>query len=83
MVFRQQDAFDEVDASSPIDRQMFAFTKVYDLVTRSYNFTTKEQVRDYFTRLTGLFRNFNYAAANSPDYGRLVSSIDKLAEQAA
>lgn len=83
MVFLQQDAFDEVDASSPIDRQMFAFTKVYDLVTRSYNFTTKEQVRDYFTRLTGLFRNFNYAAVNSPDYGRLVSSIDKLAEQAS
>ena len=83
MVFLQQDAFDEVDASTPIDRQQFAFSKVYDLVTRSYNFTTREEVRDYFTRLTGLFKNFNYAAVNSPDYGRLISSIDKLAEQAS
>lgn len=83
MTFLQQDAFDEVDASTPIDRQQFTFTKVYDLVTRSYNFTTKDEVRDYFIRLTGLFRNFNYAAENSPDYGRLISSIDKLAEQAS
>lgn len=83
MVFLQQDAFDEVDASTSIERQQFAFSKVFDLVTRSYNFTTKEQVRDYFTRLTGLFRNFNYAAEKSPDYARLISSIDALAEQSS
>jgi hypothetical protein len=28
-------------------------------------------VRDYFTRLTGLFRNFNYAATDAPEYQRL------------
>jgi V/A-type H+-transporting ATPase subunit A len=83
MVFLQQDAFDEVDASSSIERQQFAFTKVYELVTRNYNFSSKKEVRDYFTKLTGLFKNFNYAAENSPDYGRLIRSIDELAEQAS
>jgi V/A-type H+/Na+-transporting ATPase subunit A len=83
MVFLQQDAFDEVDASTSIERQQFAFARVYDLVTRNYNFAGKKEVRDYFTRLTGLFKNFNYAAENSPDYGRLISEIDELAEQAS
>jgi V/A-type H+-transporting ATPase subunit A len=82
MVYLQQDAFDEVDASSSIERQQFAFARVYNLVTRSYNFADKKEVRDYFTRLTGLFRNFNYAAENSPDYERLIQEIDELAEQA-
>lgn len=82
MVFLQQDAFDDVDASTPIERQQFTFSKVYDLVTRSYNFASKDEVRDYFTKLTGLFRNFNYAAEHSPDYARLIRSIDDLAEAA-
>ena len=83
MVFLQQDAFDEIDASTSIERQQFAFARVYDLVTRSYHFADKREVRDYFTRLTGLFKNFNYAAENSPDYGRLIREIDELAEQAS
>jgi V/A-type H+-transporting ATPase subunit A len=37
-------------------------------------------VRDYFTRLTGLFKNFNYAASDSPEYQRLLQEIDALSE---
>jgi len=39
-----------------------------------------EAVRDYFTRLTGLFKNFNYAATDSPEYQRLLQEIDALSE---
>ena len=38
-------------------------------------------MRDYFTRLTGLFKNFNYAAADSPEYQRLLQEIDALSER--
>ncbi|MGI9493819.1 MAG: V-type ATP synthase subunit A, partial [Geminicoccaceae bacterium] len=79
MVYLQQDAFDAVDASAPLERQQLTFDKVYRLVTRSYAFDDKESVRDYFTRLTGLFKNFHYAASDSPDYGNLLQQIDELA----
>jgi V/A-type H+-transporting ATPase subunit A len=79
MVFLQQDAFDRVDASVPRARQRAAFDRVYALVSREYAFADKEAVRGYFTRLTGLFRNFNYAEAESPEYRRLLNEIDALA----
>ncbi len=81
MVYLQQDAFDEVDASAPLERQKLTFTKVYDLVGKEYHFSDKPQIQDYFTRLTGLFKNFNYAREDSPEYVDLLSQIDQLAEQ--
>ncbi|WP_421726126.1 V-type ATP synthase subunit A [Bauldia sp.] len=82
MVYLQQDAFDPVDASASLERQKLAFGKVYGLVTRSYNFSDKAEARDFFTRLTGLFKNFNYAAKDSPDYDDLLRQIGDLADQA-
>ena len=82
MVYLQQDAFDPVDISAPLERQTIAFNKVYALVTRSYAFKDKEEARDYFGRLTGLFKNFNYAAWESPEYDDLLQRIDKLSATA-
>ncbi len=81
MVYLQQDAFDSVDAAAPLERQKMTFTKVYELVTRGYGFENKAAVRDYFTKLTGLFKNFNYAAPDSPDYETLWTQIDALAAE--
>ena len=44
--------------------------------------TREEAARDYFTRLTGLFKNFNYARPDSPDYHSLLKQIDELADSA-
>ncbi len=80
MVFLQQDAFDKVDASVSLQRQKMTFSKINKLVHLDFHFTDKTQVRDYFTQLTGLFKNFNYAEENSPDYFDLLKQIDQLAE---
>ncbi|RLA21536.1 MAG: V-type ATP synthase subunit A [Gammaproteobacteria bacterium] len=80
MVYVQQDAFDDVDASCSLDRQKFSFNKVYQLVNQEYHFTDKPQIHDYFTRLTGLYKNFNYAGEKSPEYSELCDQIDQLAE---
>ncbi|MGQ3673455.1 V-type ATP synthase subunit A [Xanthobacter sp. TB0136] len=78
MVFLQQDAFDPIDSSVSLERQKALFDMVYAIATSRYEFEDKESVRRHFTRLTGLFRNLNYAAPNSPDYERLVREIDEL-----
>ena len=80
MVYLQQDAFDDVDASTSLERQKLCMDIVYELVDRSYAFVDKDQAQDYFTRFTGLFKNFNYAAENSPDYSRYLTEIDALAK---
>lgn len=82
MVYLQQDAFDKVDVTVPIARQKASFLLCKRLIDREYQFTSNNDVRDYFTRLTGLFKNLNYAAMGSVEYDKYVSQIDAL-EQAA
>ena len=78
MVYLQQDGFDAVDASVPIERQKAAFALLRRLIGREYHFQNKEQVRDYFTRLTGLAKNLNYARSDSDDYRRLIGEVEQL-----
>jgi len=79
MVYLQQDAFDKVDASCSLERQKLSFSKVYELIVQDYNFSDKAQIHDFFIRLTGLFKNFNYAGKDTPQYLDLLKQIDELA----
>ncbi len=79
MVYLQQDAFDAVDSSASLERQKKTFGLVYDLVTRDYHFEDKDAVRDYFTRLTGSFKNLNYASEDGPDYPKYLKEIEDMA----
>jgi len=78
MVFLQQDAFDPVDVSIPLERQKEAFQLIRRLVSRDLRFASNEEVRGYFTKLTGLFKNLNYSEWQSPRYGELLAEIDAL-----
>jgi V/A-type H+/Na+-transporting ATPase subunit A len=78
MVYLQQDAFDKVDVSVSPERQKEMFLLCKRLIDRDYLFQDKDQVRDYFTRLTGLFKNLNYSPADSDDYRRFLAQIDEL-----
>ena len=80
MVYLQQDAFDKVDASTSLERQKKSFSLVYDLVNRQYQFKDKEVARDYFTRLTGLYKNLNYAQEDSSEYTGYLKQIQELAQ---
>lgn len=75
MIYLQQDAFDAVDACVPLPRQKLTFDLMYALVERDVTLTSKSDIRAYFTRLTGLFKNFHYAADATPDYARLLDEI--------
>ncbi|MEW6218014.1 MAG: V-type ATP synthase subunit A [Thermodesulfobacteriota bacterium] len=78
MAYLQQDAFDAVDVSTAPARQKESFLFVCDLVERDYVFPGREEARAFFLRLTGLYRNLNYAAQGSPDAERLKREIEAL-----
>jgi V/A-type H+-transporting ATPase subunit A len=82
MVYLQQDAFDPVDVSMPVERQKASFQLIQRLVGRNYPFTDKEKIRDFFTRLTGLYKNLNYAEWNSAEYHDLLRQIAQLESSA-
>jgi V/A-type H+/Na+-transporting ATPase subunit A len=76
MVYLQQDAFDPVDVSVPLERQKKDFTRVMRAVEQVPHLPDKDAVRQYYTRLTGLFKNLNYARSDSPDYQRYLKEIE-------
>ncbi len=79
MVYLQQDAFDPVDQSVSLDRQKRVLDRIYRLATaRSLAFDDKKAARDFFVELTGVFKNFNYAAENSPDHERYLARVDEM-----
>ncbi len=81
MVYLQQDAFDDAAASTPRERQVESFELVKELIDAEYGFKDRDAAREFFTRITGLYKNWNYAAPDSPDHERYQGEIRALAEQ--
>ncbi len=81
MVYLQQDAFDKVDAAMPRERQTESFRFLEDLIGSEYDFTDRDTARDFFTKVTSLYKNWNYAAPGSPEYDRYRSEITQLVDQ--
>ncbi|MDO3379948.1 V-type ATP synthase subunit A [Geoalkalibacter halelectricus] len=77
MVYLQQDAFDAVDVSVPLDMQKESFTLVVRAIEEVPDLPDKDAARQFYTRLTGLFKNLNYSRRDSPDYQRYIKEIEK------
>ncbi|WP_171210524.1 V-type ATP synthase subunit A [Ruegeria sp. HKCCA5426] len=81
MVYLQQDAFDKVDATVPLDRQKMTFKLVYGVTQSTAEFANKAEVRQVFTQLTGLMKNFHYAAENTPEFKSTWAQIEDLCRE--
>ncbi len=77
-VYLQQDAFDAVDVAVPLTRQQESLDMIVDLVNANYVFQDKDTARDYFTELTGLFKNLNYSVQATKEYQIYCKKIKQL-----
>jgi len=81
MVYLQQDAFDEIDACMPRERQLESFRLLKGIIDADYNFKDKDEARAFFTELTSLYKNWNYSASGSTEFDRYRKEIISLAVQ--
>lgn len=72
-VILQQDAFDEIDANCPIERQKMMYKMVLDICRKDFGFSDFEQCSQFFKGLINLFR---------PDelFGVAVGEVQRLPE---
>jgi V/A-type H+-transporting ATPase subunit A len=77
-VYLQQNAFDDVDGATPAERQQFVFDKVLEVLDKDFDFEGKEQARSMMVEITDLFRNWNFAAADSAEYKEILGRIDEF-----
>ena len=80
--YLQQNAFDEVDAATPAERQKFVFAKVLEVLDADFRFADKAEARRRMFEVTDLFRNWNYAATGSDEYRQWLEKIDQFLAQA-
>jgi V/A-type H+-transporting ATPase subunit A len=80
LTFLQQDAFDEVDRATPLERQRDLLGLLESVVARRYAFDSRDQAREVFTQLAGLFKNLNYSAAGSSQHAQYAAEIEALTQ---
>lgn len=80
MIYLQQDAYDPTDVSVPMNRQKEFFNLLFDIIAKEFEFTEKEEARNFFVKLTGLLKNLNYTPLNSDNYIRYYNNVLQLAK---
>ena len=80
MVFLQQDAYDAVDSSMPLERQKRSFELVKEIIEADYAIDDRDAVQDFFTRLISLYKNLNYSPDDSAEHARYLKEIRDLVD---
>ena len=76
-VILQQDAFDDIDASTPIERQKMMYEMVLDVCRKSFDFEDFEACSRFFKGLINLFRQMNYAEWQSEKFNDYKNQIEQ------
>jgi V/A-type H+-transporting ATPase subunit A len=67
-IILQQDAFDPVDSSTPVERQCYMMDLVLNLVKTNFNFETFEEVNPYFKGIINVLKQMNYSRFKSDEF---------------
>jgi len=76
-VILQQDAFDEIDRMTPLERQKYMLDRILSIVRTPFTFDTFEEVGLYFRKLINLLRQMNYAAFKSDAFHTYEQQLDE------
>jgi V/A-type H+-transporting ATPase subunit A len=77
-VILQQDAFDDIDSSCPIERQQYMVNIVMDICEFSFDFTSFEEIGGYFKKLVNLMRQMNYQEFKNDKFNSLEKEVHEL-----
>jgi V/A-type H+/Na+-transporting ATPase subunit A len=77
-VILQQDAFDKVDSSTPLNRQQYIVNKLLVICGHQFSFEHFEEIGAYFKKMINLFKQMNYKEYESDYFKALEKEIDAL-----
>ncbi len=77
-VYLQQNAFDEVDESTQMERQKYIYDFIYNILEAKFELEDKEKALQFFQQLRQLFRGWNSAAWKSDEFVKIEKEINTL-----
>lgn len=76
-IILQQDAFDAIDATCPMERQEFMLDKVLEICNTPFEFETFEEVGTFFKSLVNIMRQMNYSEFKSDNFNKYISQLNE------
>ncbi len=67
-VILQQDAFDRIDANTPLERQRYMMEKVMSICDTNFHFDGFEQCSSYYKRIINTLKQMNYSQFKSEEF---------------
>lgn len=80
-VILQQDAFDDIDANCPIERQQMMYKMVLDICRHDFTFADFEECSQFFKGLINLFRQMNYSEWQSEKFHDYKAKIEQYVSE--
>ena len=77
-VILQQDAFDNIDGSTAMERQKYMLNMVLGVVRSEFNFDTFEEVNPYFKRVINGFKQMNYSEYQSEAFKKYEAEVNEI-----
>ena len=80
-VILQQDAFDDIDANCPLERQKMMYKMVLDICRKDFAFADFEECSQFFKGLINLFRQMNYSEWQSEKFEGYLKQIEQYVSE--
>jgi len=77
-IILQQNAFDDIDAVTPMKRQEYMLIKVLEINDMDMNFDTFEEVSSWFKKVINLLRQMNYSSFESKEFNSYLEKVDQM-----
>ena len=77
-VILQQDAFDNIDGSTSMERQQYMLNMVLDVVRSDFDFDSFEEVNPYFKRIINTFKQMNYSEFQSGHFKKFEAEVKDI-----
>lgn len=76
-VILQQDGFDKIDQSTPMDRQKYMMELVLGICDTEFVFDGFEEVMPHFIKIVNLCKQMNYSEFKSPSFDQFEAELRK------
>jgi V/A-type H+/Na+-transporting ATPase subunit A len=77
-VVLQQDAFDNIDNSTPIERQKYMLDSVLNICHSKFEFDSFNDVSNYFKKVINVFKQMNYSEFKSEKFNKFEKELNEL-----
>lgn len=77
-IILQQDAFDKIDSSCPLNRQKFMLEKVIAICDMDFSFEHFEDCSKFYKSVINVLRQMNYSVFESDEFNKYEEEIDSI-----